>query len=550
MTDSPVKTSAFTDSYRRVSEATGTYAEWRYLAFLLLLLGVMFLGNASYMDMGGGDETRVAGISRMMLETGENWLPKLNGRLFLEYPPLYYQIQVMSFKLFGINDVAARLPSELAAAVGAFLIFYLIRSMKYSPFTAFLSALILASSSQYFGTGMTATVDMLLAMFCIMSWYGFYAWGVKEQRKRKPLSFLMLVIGLAGAVMTKNLTGLMYPLSGIGVFMVADDCIKRDFRIERYAMLLFAFVLALLIPAAYGWMLYCSCGAEAVKTMFVYNNFGRFAGDHPDHPGEFCYYLLKLPGLFQPWLVFLLLALWFHGKRVWKKHSSDSLYMLAILLVPLILLNVSEAKRQVYLLPLYAPAALLTGTMIGMFAEGKIVQFSQRANDMIMRVSFYVIFALGLITPVTFVVLGVWLGLPGWGRYWAAALMIVLTFRVWQLAKPRREAKLLVYLALIFALIYPNITGIGLAHKSHQDSLRGLFAEAARRDDVVVLIAPRESVAGAANYYLGVVVPELEIADQAEPGETAVFMSKEPPPESQWVNLMKAGEKYYVGTKR
>ncbi|MEA4862563.1 MAG: glycosyltransferase family 39 protein [Victivallaceae bacterium] len=550
MTETPVKTSAFAGSYRRVAEATGTYAEWRYMGFLLLLLGIMFLGNTSYVELEGGDETRVAGISRMMLETHESWLPKLNGKLFLEYPPLYYQLQVMSFKAFGVNDFAARLPSALAAAAGACLIYFLIRSMKYSPFTAFLSGIILASSSQYFGTGMTATVDTLLAMFCIMAWCGFYAWGVKEQRKRRPLSFLVLVIGFSGAIMTKNLTGIMYILSGIGVFMVVDDCIKRNFRIERYVMLFFALLLALLIPAAYGWLLYRSAGIEALKTMFIYNNFGRFSGINPDHSEPFYYYFIKLPGLFQPWLVFLLLALWFHGKRVWKKHSSDSLYMLSILLVPLLLLSCSAAKRQVYLLPLYAPATLLTGAMIGMFAEGKIVQFSQWVNDMIMRVSFYVIFALGLIVPITFVVLGVWLELPGWGRYWAAALMIVMTFRVWQLAKPRREAKLLVYLALIFALIYPNISGIGLSYQSRKNSLRGLFAEAAERDDMVVLIAPRESVAGAANYYMGTYVPEAATAAEVEAGDTAVFMSKQPPPDGEWANLMKFCDKYYVGTKK
>ena len=542
------KDSTFTGSYRRIAEATAGYQEWRYIVLLLTVLAVMFLGNLVFLDLTGGDETRVSGISRMMYESGDFFLPRLNGVKFLEYPPLFYQLQCISFHYLGFSALAAKLPAALAAAFGACLVYFLVRSMKYSPLTGFLSGLILGSSAQYFGNAVTAMVDSLLAMFCIMAWCGFYSWGVKEQKKRRVLSFVVLVVGLSGGIMTKNLAGLMYPLSGIGVFMVADDLIQRRFKPERYVMLFGAVLLALVIPAAYAWNLYDEHGIEAVKTMFVYNNFGRFGGAHPDHSEPFYYYLLKLPGLFQPWLVFLLVALVFHFRRVVKKHSVNSLYSLAILLVPLLLLTLSSAKRQVYLLPLAAPAAILVGTMLGMFVEGKIIKFSERVDDLIIKISFYTVFALGIITPVVFIAVGIHLGLDGVSRYWAAVVSLLLMLGVWRLAKPRCEEKLLVYLALIFALIYPNVAGIALAYKAEGESFRPMFEYAADSGDKVVLLSPRESVSGAACFYLGRETEVVNSFDEVRLGEAVISCRVRP--DADDFEVKEFCEKYYVGIKK
>ncbi len=528
MTKSDKHESAFTGSYLRVAEAAQTYEQWRYLSLLAGLLLVMFLGNSWFLQLDGSDEVRVAGIGLNMAQTGNYMVPYLNGRIFLEYPPLYYFCQSFFFDLLGPTALAAKMPSMLSAVIGALAIYFLVRAMKYPPITAFFSGLILASSSQYFNNGMTGMVDSMLAMFAIIAWWGFYAWGVKEQRHWRCLWFVLLVVGLAGGMMTKNLPGLVIPLSGIGIFMVVNDIINRAFHFGRFVMLFLATLLALLPMALYCYMLYCDYGIEPVKTLLVYNNFGRFSGSAQQHSEPFYYYFTRMAELFQPWMVFLLIALPFHFKRVVKKHSLNSLYSLCILLVPFILLCISSGKRQVYLLPLYAPDAILVGTMFGMFVEGKIVRFSDRVNDLIIKSSFYVIFALGLITPVVFVILGICFDLPGWGRYWAAVLMFVLTMRVWQLAKPRQEGQLLKYMAVIFAMIYPNITGIALAYRAQNDTFEPMF-EAAAKHNKLYLDRPRESIAGAAVFYLHHEVPEINLlnhSSELKPGDAVLTVHK------------------------
>ncbi len=69
------------------------------------------------------DEPRFAEASREMIQRGDYVVPYFNGQLRLDKPPLSYWAQVISFKIFGENDFAARFPSTIAAALVAMLIF-------------------------------------------------------------------------------------------------------------------------------------------------------------------------------------------------------------------------------------------------------------------------------------------------------------------------------------------------------------------------------------------------------------------------------------------
>ena len=551
MNDSPKRLSAFTDSYRRVAEVCGTYHEWRYLWLLFVLLVIMFFGNILFMELNGSSEVVVAGIARNMMESGDYFLPKLNGHPYVEYPPLFFLFECTSFGLFGYSPWAAKLPAALAAIGGAHMLYYLLRAMKYSPLTAFLSGLILGSSMQYYSSGVSGSVDSLLTVCCITAWWGFYSWSVKEQKKRRPFMFFLLVLGLTGCVMTKNIAGMMVPLSGILIFMLLDDLIQKKLRLGRWLMLFFAILLALLPYMWYAKVMFDTHGPTAFYELVVSSNLGYFHSAAP--PAEpFGYYFVQLPEMFQPWLVFLLVAIGFHLRRVVRKHAVNSLYSLTILLVPFVMLTVAVGKQLEYLLPLSAPAAMLVGSMFGMFGEGKIVRFSARANDMIIRVSFYVIFALGLAAPVTLIILGVYFyNLPGVWRYWSMLAMLLLTIRVWLVAKPRQEEKLLLYLALIFALIYPSLAGTTLARNTHRDSFKPMFEYLDARGGTLYLDNPREGLKGAVNFYTGGDAYEIQLDSFAlknfQSGDTVITLKEDLDPDEWRVKIFR--EKYKVAEK-
>jgi len=88
------------------------------LAWILLILVTLYLcyfHSLGAIGLVGPDEPRYAWIARDMAESGDWVTPRLYGQPWFEKPALYYWGAALSFKLFGVNEAAARFPSALAA---------------------------------------------------------------------------------------------------------------------------------------------------------------------------------------------------------------------------------------------------------------------------------------------------------------------------------------------------------------------------------------------------------------------------------------------------
>src|SRR4051812_26934037 len=87
------------------------------LAAALLAAVVSFAPIASH-SLWTPDEPTGAGVGRAMLASGDYLVPRLGGQPFLEKPPLYWWVQVAGYRLLGVRDWTARLPSALFAVAG------------------------------------------------------------------------------------------------------------------------------------------------------------------------------------------------------------------------------------------------------------------------------------------------------------------------------------------------------------------------------------------------------------------------------------------------
>ncbi|MDD5696346.1 MAG: glycosyltransferase family 39 protein, partial [Bacteroidales bacterium] len=84
------------------------------VGLLTLLAGSVlflpFLGSVSLFDW---DEINFAEAAREMIVTGDYLNVQINFRPFWEKPPLFFWLQVISMKMFGINEFAARFPNAI-----------------------------------------------------------------------------------------------------------------------------------------------------------------------------------------------------------------------------------------------------------------------------------------------------------------------------------------------------------------------------------------------------------------------------------------------------
>ena len=79
-------------------------------SFALALAVALLLGLAPVFShsLWTPDEPTGAGIGRAMADSGDWIVPRLNGKPFLEKPPLYWWTLAASLRLLGASDVAAR----------------------------------------------------------------------------------------------------------------------------------------------------------------------------------------------------------------------------------------------------------------------------------------------------------------------------------------------------------------------------------------------------------------------------------------------------------
>ncbi|HST31720.1 MAG TPA: glycosyltransferase family 39 protein [Chthoniobacterales bacterium] len=176
---------------------------------LVALAALVHLTTIGWSDLYNHTEGQYAGAAREMIETHQ-WLWPTNDSLpRLPKPPLLYWLIIASFKGFGVNAAAARLPIALAMVASVALTF-LIAERLADYWRGFFAGLIYLCSCG------TAVLERILmpeplfsafiagAIFCGVSGY--------QRRRGRGWWFLGVWICCSLACLTKSLLGLIYPL--------------------------------------------------------------------------------------------------------------------------------------------------------------------------------------------------------------------------------------------------------------------------------------------------------------------------------------------------
>ena len=116
---------------------------YRIILFVLgAALFLPFLGAAPLFDW---DEINFAESAREMLVTGNYSRVQINFQPFWEKPPLFFWMQVLSMKAFGINEYAARFPNAVFGIITLLTLYEMGRNLRSDRF-GFLWALCMAGS--------------------------------------------------------------------------------------------------------------------------------------------------------------------------------------------------------------------------------------------------------------------------------------------------------------------------------------------------------------------------------------------------------------------
>src|SRR4051812_13320017 len=128
------------------------------LAFLLALAAVLHIGTAGWGDLYDGYESQRAAASREMLQSHQWLSPTNDGVPVAQTPPLTNWAVAASYKIFGVNAAAARLPMAFAM-IGLVALTFLIGERLSGYWRGFGAGLILLCSGGAFLPGRIVAPD-------------------------------------------------------------------------------------------------------------------------------------------------------------------------------------------------------------------------------------------------------------------------------------------------------------------------------------------------------------------------------------------------------
>ncbi|MBM3434623.1 MAG: glycosyltransferase family 39 protein [Bacteroidetes bacterium] len=345
-----------------------------YRSYILLItLGAVFylpfIGNVHLFDW---DEVNFAEISREMIVTGDFLKVQVNFVPFYEKPPLFFWMQVIAMKAFGVNEFAARFPNAIIGIITLIALFRIGARLFGSRFG-------MLWTLAYFGSilphlySKSGIIDPLFNLFIFLGIYHLmkFKWSKENSQlpgfTHAPFLYLFLsgiFIGLA--LLTKGPVAYLIMILTFAAYW-AWNRFKFFIRISDF--LIFSLVAFGLMFIWLGLETYHH-GYAFMKEFIVYQIrlFTTHDAGHVGFPGF--HIIVLLFGCF-PASVFAIRG--FYKLRPESDYQQDfRKWMVILFWVVLVLFSVVQSKIVHYSSLAYFPLTFLAALVISNIIAGKI----------------------------------------------------------------------------------------------------------------------------------------------------------------------------------
>jgi len=340
---------------RRIAVYAGIVA----IATLFLL---PFLGLTNLFD---ADETNYAETAREMIVSGDYLTVQVDFEPFPEKPPLFFWLQVLSMKTFGINEFAARFPNLLCGIVSLMMLYFFGRKI-YGHRFGLLWILSYGAAILPFFFFKSGIIDPWFNLFIFIGFALFIFYLDPEKRRIRLRNLLLSALFFGLAVMTKGPVASLIFLLCFLVFLV----LKR-FKISTPISHVGLFILVLSLVGGSWFVFQATSGNFGVVREFISYQIKLLTSDSSVHDGFFAYHLVVLlVGVFPASVIAM--------KSITKKAEDTELqslfkqWMYILLLVVLILFSIVNTKLLHYSSLAYFPLTFLAAWVWDKWLDRKI----------------------------------------------------------------------------------------------------------------------------------------------------------------------------------
>lgn len=317
------------------------------------LIFIPFLGGVHLFDW---DEINFAEAAREMIVTGDYMTVKINFLPFWEKPPIFIWLQVLSMKMFGINEFAARFPNAICGIVTLLVLFNIGRKLRDNQF-GLIWVLAYTGSVLPFFYFKSGIIDPWFNLFIFLSVYHLMLYSFPENSTK--IKNIVLSATFAGlAILTKGPVGFLLVALTAGIYLL----IVR-FKVKVKFVEVLTFFLVLTIVGGFWFIIQIINGNYDTVVEFVVYQIRLFQTKDAGHGGFFGYHFVVL--FFGVFPSSILALKSFKGENLHEaKYNLMKRWMLILFWVVLILFSIVKTKILHYSSLAYFPLTFLAANFV------------------------------------------------------------------------------------------------------------------------------------------------------------------------------------------
>ncbi len=322
------------------------------------------------------------------------------NHIWVHKQPLFLWQMAISMKLFGINEIAIRIPSVIMGSISIFFIYDIGKNWIKHIDVAYLAALFFTVS--YYQLELTSgrfpldQNDVAFAFYVTASIWAY----VKYLSSEEKLKWSLIIGTFVGcSILVKWLTGLLI-FGGWGLYLLLESRNSFDLKQWRYLMTAALMSMMIFVP----WQLYIA-NAFPIETSLMHQSNRDHIFEDLGHPG----------------------SIWFH-----LNHMRTAYGQFLLLFIPIGFYEILKAKEINKNLSIaFISMILVIYFFFSIIVKTKMPAFAFPVNSLI-----WIILAAGVVTSLK--------KIPMINNiYWTFISVILLSFytlKPWQISKHRSKS--------------------------------------------------------------------------------------------------------------